>query len=66
MQTREDELDCAWTIGQVLERYPATADVFRRFKLDSCGCSDVSVHEAARCGGVSSDALCGELEKAAR
>ena len=66
MHIGKPELDCAWTIGQVIERYPATADVFKGFKLDGRGGSAVSVHEAARCGGVSTDALCGALEKAAR
>ncbi len=58
------ELDCAWTVKQVVERYPATANVFRLFKVDSCGGNAVSVHEAARCSGVSTDALCGALQKA--
>ncbi len=62
METKE--LDCAWTVNQIIERYPATANVFRQFKVDGCGCSAVSVHEAARCGGVSSDSLCGALQKA--
>jgi hypothetical protein len=66
MQIDRPELDCAWTIGQVIERYPATADVFKLFKVDGCCGSAVSVHEAARCGGVSTDALCGALEKAVR
>ncbi|HET7620488.1 MAG TPA: hypothetical protein VFK39_01175 [Gemmatimonadaceae bacterium] len=61
METRE--LDCAWTVKEVIERYPATDNVFRLFKVNSCGGSAVSVHEAARCSGVSTDALCGALQK---
>ncbi|HEY9426910.1 MAG TPA: DUF542 domain-containing protein [Gemmatimonadaceae bacterium] len=62
METRE--LDCARTVKEIIERYPVTANVFRQFKVDSCGGSAVSVHEAARCSGVSTDALCGALQKA--
>ena len=50
METRE--LDCARTVKEIIERYPVTANVFRQFKVDSCGGSAVSVHEAARCSGV--------------
>lgn len=65
MTTREIELDCQWTVGKVLERYPATAAVFNRFGIDLCCGSSVSVKEAAHRDGVNADELCSELHEAA-
>jgi iron-sulfur cluster repair protein YtfE (RIC family) len=61
----EIELDCQWTVGQVLERYPTTATVFNRYGIDLCCGSAVSVREAAHRDGVEAEALCAELHAAA-
>ena len=55
MTTSEIELDCHWTVGQVLERYPATAAVFNRYGMDLCCGSSVSVQEAAHRDGRQTD-----------
>ncbi|HET7623017.1 MAG TPA: DUF542 domain-containing protein [Gemmatimonadaceae bacterium] len=65
MATQEIELDCRWTVGQVLERYPATAAVFNRYGIDLCCGSSVSVQEAAHRDGVDADELCSQLHEAA-
>ncbi len=65
MTTMEIELDCQWTVGQVLERYPATATVFNRYGMDLCCGSSVSVREAAHRDGVEAETLCAELHAAA-
>lgn len=65
MATTKIELDCQWTVGQVLERYPATAAVFNRYGIDLCCGSGVSVREAAHRDGLDSDDLCAELHEAA-
>lgn len=54
------ELNCEWTIGQVLDRYPETAAVFKRFGLDGLA-SDTKVHDAAHRDGVTPEVLCREL-----
>ncbi len=66
MTTSEIELDCQWTVGQVIERYPATAAVFNRFGLDTCCGASVSVREAAHRDGVEGETLCAALHEAAR
>ena len=66
MTTKELDLDCQWTVGQVIERYPTTAAVFNRFGIDMCCGSSVSVKEAALRDGVESETLCAELHEAAR
>jgi regulator of cell morphogenesis and NO signaling len=65
MAMREIELDCQWTVGQVLERDPATAAVFNRHGMDLCCGSSVSVEEAAHRDGVNVEELCSELQEAA-
>jgi len=65
MATEELELDCQWTVGQVLERYPSTAAVFNRYGIDLCCGSSVSVREAAQRDGVNPESLCTELHEAA-
>lgn len=65
MTTSEIELDCQWTVGQVLERYPATAAVFNRYGIDLCCGSAVSVREAAHRDGIDANTLCSELHEAA-
>lgn len=65
MAISEIELDCQWTVGKVLERYPATAEVFNRYGIDMCCGSSVSVREAAYRDGVDADQLCSELHDAA-
>ncbi len=65
MAMSEVELDCQWTVGQVLERYPATAAVFNRHGMDLCCGSSVSVQEAAHRDGVNVEELCSELQEAA-
>jgi regulator of cell morphogenesis and NO signaling len=61
MPGKESELDCQWTVGQVIERYPATATVFNRYGIDLCCGSSVSVREAAHRDGIDPDTLCAEL-----
>jgi regulator of cell morphogenesis and NO signaling len=65
MATGELEIDCQRTVGQVLERYPATAAVFNRYGIDLCCGSGVSVLEAAHRDGLDAEMLCGELRAAA-
>lgn len=66
MATNEVELDCRWTVGQVLERFPATEAVFNRYGIDLCCGSRVSVQEAAHRDGLDTQALCAALHEAAR
>lgn len=66
MPANEVELDCEWTVNEVITRHPETAAVFNRFGLDTCCGSMVSVKESARREGVSSEALCSELHAAVR
>jgi iron-sulfur cluster repair protein YtfE (RIC family) len=65
MLTEEIELDCQWTVGQVVERYPATAAVFNHYGIDLCCGSRVSVQQAAHRDGVMAETLCAELHEAA-
>lgn len=65
MATTEIELDCYWTVGQVIERYPATRAVFNRYGIDLCCGSRVSVREAAHRDGIEGETLCAELHQAA-
>lgn len=59
------EIDCEWTVGRVLERYPSTASVFNRYGIDLCCGSSVSVREAAHRDGIDAHTLCSELHEAA-
>ena len=65
MTTTGIELDCQWTVGQVIERYPATKTVFDRYGIDLCCGSRVSVREAAHRDGIETETLCAELHQAA-
>ena len=64
MATTEHDLDCTWTVHDVLERYPATAAVFTSFGLDSCCGAALTVEEAAYRHGVDSILLCTSLHTA--
>jgi regulator of cell morphogenesis and NO signaling len=65
MTTDALEIDCEWTVGRILERYPSTAPVFNRHGIDLCCGSAVSVREAAHRDGIDTNTLCSELHEAA-
>ena len=60
-----DDLDCSLTIAAMLERYPATLDVFNRFGLDSCCGGGLSIEAAAKAHKIDSAVLCSALRDAA-
>jgi iron-sulfur cluster repair protein YtfE (RIC family) len=61
----EAELDCRLPVRRVVERYPATREVFARFGVDACCGGGASVEDAARIHGVNAAELCAALRAAA-
>lgn len=64
MNTTDYDLDCTWTVQDVLDRHPAAAGVFTRFGLDTCCGGTLTVKEAAYRHGLDSTTLCAELRAA--
>lgn len=60
-----DDLDCSLTITAILERHPATLEVFNRFGLDSCCGGALSIEAAAKAHKIDSAVLCNALRDAA-
>lgn len=59
-------LDPAWTVNEIVARFPQTAAVFNRFGLDTCCGGGVSVREAAARDGLDVDQVLEALARAMR
>ena len=66
MAMAELELDCGWTVNDVVKRHPATMEVFNRYGLDTCCGAMLTVEQAAHQDGVDTRILCAELHAAAQ
>lgn len=66
MATNRLDLDCRWSVNDVITRHPMTLGVFNRFGLDSRCDGTLSVRAAAQANEVDAEALCAELHDAAR
>ncbi len=66
MTTTELDLDCGWTVNDVVKRHPATLEVFNRYGLDTCCGAMLTVEQAAHQDNVDAESLCAELHAAAR
>ena len=59
-------IDPAWSVNELLRRYPATASVLNEFGIDSCCGGGSSLAEAARDGQLDLAALLDALSSIAR
>lgn len=57
-------IDPAWSVNEIVARYPATVAVFNRFGIDSCCGGAVALEEAAQRDGVQLETLVEELREA--
>ena len=64
MASTELELDCKLTVHEIVNRYPATREVFTRFGMDTCCGSSVSVEESAHREGADPAEVCEALRTA--
>ena len=60
------QLDCALSVNDTVERYPATSVIFDAYGIDTCCGGGISVEEAAKGASVDPRQLCSELEEAVR
>jgi len=60
------QLDCALSVNDTVERYPATSAIFDAYGIDTCCGGGISVEEAAKGASVDPRQLCAELEEAVR
>ena len=63
MTATELDIDCGWTVDEVIRQYPAATAVFNRFGIDMCCGAMMTVEEVA---GAKAEALCAELHAVAR
>lgn len=61
---QETVIDPAWSVNEVMARYPATLPVFNRFGVDTCCGGGAAVRDAARRDGADVDALLDALRAA--
>lgn len=61
---QETVIDPAWSVNEVMARYPATMNVFNRFGVDTCCGGGAPVREAARRDGADVPALLDALKTA--
>lgn len=66
MPATELELDCTWSVNDLIRRHPATLPVLNRFGVDTCCGGMLSIEEAARANDLDREALCAELHAAVR
>lgn len=57
-------IDPAWTVRDVVQRYPASIAVFKAFRVEACCDAGRSLDEAAARAGVTGAILIGALESA--
>jgi len=63
MPATELEIDCGWTVDEIIRRHPAAMAVFNRFGIDTCCGAMMTVEEVV---GSKRDAVCSELQAVAR
>ena len=54
----------SWTVNETLRHLPEAAAVFNRFGIDTCCGGGLTLEQAARSAGVSTETLLAELAPA--